>query len=274
MPVLAQGSGPVLTGHPRTTHPGATFTVISHPHKCVFVHIPKCGWQSIETAFLKDLGLDWRTRSPLLLRSNDIAEVGPPRLAHLTATQYVKYHYISQALFDQYFTFGIVRNPWQRIISYYHYLGYLVSFKKFVCDILPNKLWQTHFWFVAPQSSYVNDEDSEIMVKRIRQLEELNTEFSEITAETEIQTPLTNVNLSRPDLAKPRLGHRLWLLCKTLSGENVADLRSVRTNSVFSTIMSRQDYFNHWHEYFDEETKSTIASLYRENLETFDFAFA
>ena len=31
--------------------------MISHEHKTVFIHIPKCGGQSVETCFLDDLGL-------------------------------------------------------------------------------------------------------------------------------------------------------------------------------------------------------------------------
>ena len=55
-------------------------TVISHEHRCVFVHIPKCAGQSIETVFLEDLGLDWSNRSILLLRPNECPDIGPPRL--------------------------------------------------------------------------------------------------------------------------------------------------------------------------------------------------
>ena len=62
---------------------GGQAGMISHPHRTVFVHIPKCGGQSIETAFLADLGLGWKSRAPLLMGANDRPELGPPRLSHL-----------------------------------------------------------------------------------------------------------------------------------------------------------------------------------------------
>jgi hypothetical protein len=58
--------------------------MISHKRKCVFVHIPKCAGQSIESVFVNDAGLTWEDRAPLLLRPNANNRVGLPFLAHLT----------------------------------------------------------------------------------------------------------------------------------------------------------------------------------------------
>ena len=98
--------------------------MICHHYKCVFVHIPKNAGQSIEHVFLNLLNLTWETRAPLLLRCNDRLELGPPRLAHLKADEYVRYNYLTQEMFNDYFKFSFVRNPWSRIISIYKYLGF------------------------------------------------------------------------------------------------------------------------------------------------------
>jgi len=68
--------------------------VISHDHKFIFIHVPKTGGTSIENA----LGLS-----------------GP---RHNTALEYLN-HY--PEIWESYFTFSFVRNPWDRLFSYYNF---------------------------------------------------------------------------------------------------------------------------------------------------------
>ena len=73
--------------------------------------MPKAAGQSIEQVFIDALGLTTATRASLLLRKNVHPELGPPRLAHLKAGDYVRYHYLAPEQFKNYFTFSFVRNP-------------------------------------------------------------------------------------------------------------------------------------------------------------------
>jgi hypothetical protein len=89
--------------------------MISHRHRCIFVHIPKCGGTSIEDAIwpppqqrtLADLWAGY-DRNPY--------QTGG--LQHLCAT------HIRQEVgntFERYWKFAFVRNPWDRVISQYLY---------------------------------------------------------------------------------------------------------------------------------------------------------
>jgi hypothetical protein len=130
--------------------------MISHHHKAIFIHIPKTAGQSIERVFLELIGLNWKRRAPLLLRANDEPSLGPPRLAHLRAHEYVEYCYLPQELFDEYFIFSFVRNPWDRVISFYRYLGH--SRTHTLHDYVKEILWRERkdeWYFVAPQSKYI-----------------------------------------------------------------------------------------------------------------------
>lgn len=71
--------------------------MISHQHKCIFIHIQRCAGTSIET---------WLTGSNWWLHE--------ARTKHLIASQARK---IYASYWDEYFKFSIVRNPFSRVPS-------------------------------------------------------------------------------------------------------------------------------------------------------------
>lgn len=69
--------------------------MISHEHRCIFVHIPKTAGNSINRVF----GVGWENHKDLQ-----------------------RYHAETQPeAFETYFKFAIVRNPWDRLFSDYNY---------------------------------------------------------------------------------------------------------------------------------------------------------
>jgi len=80
--------------------------MISHKHKCIFVHIPRCGGTSMEISMVGDnwFKIDRTTK-------------------HLIASTAKK---IYEPYWDDYFKFSFVRNPWDRMVSmsrYSHFYG-------------------------------------------------------------------------------------------------------------------------------------------------------
>jgi len=188
--------------------------LISHFHRTIFVHVPKCGGQSIETAFLSDLGLDWETRAPLLLRQNDNPKLGPPRLAHLIARDYARYHYISDVLFRSYYSFAVLRDPVARTVSLYNFLlarGMLrgaMSFDSFLFEWLPRQMQHrgaraeeqnspAHgFFFVRPQVDFIMDHEGEVCVSDVFLLETLGQDYPIIQRKAGLKTALGHANRS------------------------------------------------------------------------------
>ena len=68
--------------------------MINHKHKFIFIHINKCGGTSIDKVFS-----------------------GKFR-GHKKAFDYKK---LNPKEFENYFKFTFVRNPWDRVVSFYHY---------------------------------------------------------------------------------------------------------------------------------------------------------
>lgn len=173
--------------------------MISHHHKCIFIHIPKNAGQSIEHVFLRLLGLNWDTRAPLLLRQNDRPELGPPRLAHLKWHEYVDCQYVPQEMFESYFKFAFVRNPWARVVSMYKYLGYRekLAFKDFLMGPFKAAFHSRDGWFLGPQSDYIYSDDGTLQVDFVGRFETLQDDFKTVCRKLGIEeTQLPHVNRS------------------------------------------------------------------------------
>jgi len=228
--------------------------MISHHHKCIFVHIPKTGGQSIEHIFLNLLDLTWATRAPLLLRHNDNSKLGPPRLAHLTALEYLKHKYISPNLFDEYFKFSFVRNPWSRVVSFYNYKKYygLYSFKKFAMSFLPRTLWNKEYWFVAPQNEFILSAHGELLVNYIGKFERLQNDFNNVSDALRIpQSLLPHINNSRQTFRYALNNPKTFV----------------------QKILKKEAGHKKYTTYFDNETREFIADLYKTDIEYFNYTF-
>lgn len=155
--------------------------MISHEHKTIFVHIPKTAGESIALYFLEDLGLDWKRKSSLMMFHDFSAKQEPRNMTHLKAHQYLDYHFVSKHIFDDYFKFSFVRNPWSRVVSFYKYMSYnrVVSFKIFVSKLLPEFVALNNF-FVAPQAEYIYDNNGDLLVDFVGRFESLQKDFDTV----------------------------------------------------------------------------------------------
>ena len=100
--------------------------MIDHKHKFIFIHINKCGGTSIDEHFTENFK-DTQKHLSTKLNPNE---------------------------FDNYFKFTFVRNPWDRVVSFYHYqlkrkwdyypFDETVPFKKFVKNLVDTNAKQLH----------------------------------------------------------------------------------------------------------------------------------
>lgn len=99
--------------------------IISFRHRYVFVHIPKTGGTSLSLALEEKLGKD-----DFSVGDTPKARNRRKRLQGVKSTGRIWKHstlkdipgLIDEATLDQMRVFTIVRNPWDRMVSYYHWL--------------------------------------------------------------------------------------------------------------------------------------------------------
>jgi len=235
--------------------------MICHHFRCIFVHVPRCAGQSIEHVFLKLLGLNWETRAPLLLRFNDTPELGPPRLAHLKAREYVQCKYVPSWQFEEYFKFSFVRNPWERMVSIYKYQHRWRKkshgFKNFLLGEFKNKIWHRKQWFVAPQSDFVCNDEGEIIVDFLGRFENLQIDFNHACQQIGVPaTELPHVNTSTMNESK-----------LVRHPGNFFKRRSADVGR--ETTPRHKNYRDH----YDDESREFVARVYKRDIDLFEYEF-
>jgi hypothetical protein len=185
--------------------------LISNDFKFFFVHIPKCGGTSVNTAF---------------------SAYG---MGHLTANEYKKKY---PDKWKRYKTFTIIRNPYDYVWSLYsfwsslnrrsfcvpdmiNYLGWrkyvAAEFSKMVdsfdsfLDMIPTLMnieWNCVHHF-KPQSRMIYDTDNSLMVDRVARLESIDTEWDSLMnwlGCNGIKLPHTNKRVSdKPTFTRDQL---------------------------------------------------------------------
>lgn len=240
--------------------------MISRAHSTVFIHIPKAAGQSVEQAFLDDLGLSWEARNGLLLRANDDPSRGPPRLSHLTAEEYVALGHLSQSEWDAFFRFAVVRDPYSRAVSLYRHLGSHLSYSDWVATWLTDTIaaapGQRARWFVRPQVEFLCDASGHLLVHDLLRFETLAVDFAQLTRTVGLRShllPRRNTTGNRPQPyidARPTLMDRLS--------------RRMR-RPLFGSRTSQHD---RWPDYYDGKTADRIATLYAGDFSAFGYPVA
>jgi Sulfotransferase family len=239
--------------------------VLCHHYKCLFIHIPKTAGQSIEHIFLRQLGLTWETRAPLLLRYNDRPELGPPMLMHLKAADYVRCRYMTEEQFGGYFKFAFVRNPWDRMVSFYRYLGLSnrMDFTPFVTTIFRNQIWNTGAWFVGPQYEYVCNEQGELVADFIGTFENIQSDFDQICQKVGLGAQaIPHLNPST-ESERRGVGPDVLLREIGLSPQDAEGAEAPRAMPLAS-----------YQAYYDDTSTQMVADLYRKDIDLFGYDFA
>jgi hypothetical protein len=216
---------------------------VSHPHKTIFVHIPKTAGTSAEAVLgmhgdKTDIGV-----KPYFNQQLDYERLYGRQMQHMTA-QGIKAALNDDAAFDSYFKFTIVRNPWDRLVSALAWTdqkwarGEELSAAEFdskiqqICAVFraaggegkPRLLPE----YLYPQYFYVVDASARLMVDYIARYENLEADWR--------------------------------VICERL-GVNLTLPRRMKSH--------HRDY----RQYYSEQTRCLVADIYATDLRLFHYEF-
>jgi chondroitin 4-sulfotransferase 11 len=153
---------------------------VSDKYKCIFIHIPKCAGTSIEKEL--DIYGDWQNPDFNMLFGTIHQYNYEFELQHLTTRQMLLYNYININKFMDYYKFSFVRNPWDKAISAYLYMGgtegvythsnfkmFLIETRKQIANFKKDAVW----CHMAPQNWFLFDDTGNKLVDYVGRFENL-----------------------------------------------------------------------------------------------------
>lgn len=193
--------------------------IISYSHKFIFIHVYKVAGSSVTNSLKK-----YATNIP------NLTEIGST-FHHITARELKQK--LPKNIYNSFFKFAFVRNPWDWLVSDYHFIKQfgsnkfrhriikLLSFEQFVIYKFLNPLRNY-------QKDFVIDNGGSIIIDFIGRFENLENDFALICKKIGIQEQL------------PHLGRSKHLQYKN---------------------------------YYNEKTKKLVYKAYRGDIKLFNYAF-
>jgi len=154
--------------------------ILSHKLKFLFIAVPKTGTHAYRFALRPHLGESDEEQVGLFVNkrfSND--EIAKIKHGHITAGQMKKV--LDPKIWNTYYKYAVVRNPWDRYISFCFFMHRKnPDFQKnpttFLNRIIENPKARKRILFV-PQSEFLYDDNGELLVDELGRFENLQTSY-------------------------------------------------------------------------------------------------
>ncbi len=185
--------------------------LISYQKRFIFVHVPKVAGSSIRDAIQRyayrpDMYLWNRVLRKLGLRARLPASPIYSLSTHSTAGE--AKHHLPSEVFAGFFKFAFVRNPWDHLVSKYHFIlkrpphrhyeivRTLSCFRDYVRWLEENPGEALHG---ALQKYFVTDHSGQMLVDFLGRYENLQDDFQTACRRVGIHATLPHVNVSKHD---------------------------------------------------------------------------
>jgi len=232
--------------------------MVSHYYKCIFIHIPKSAGTSIKSLLGKKeiTKLSKDHINPFFLGDKKFEPPAP----HLRAIDYLKYKYVTKEIFDKYFKFAFVRNPWDRLVSEYKFRHHprKCNFKTYLFHHFPTPSWSDEYCHILPQYDFLYDNNDNLLVDFVGRYENLKQDFNKVCdilgiSERNLSHENKSLSLKRNFLKNP--------------------VETVKILIDLLSITARKNTYSSYVEYYDEESKEYVAELYKKDIEAFNYNF-
>jgi len=174
--------------------------LLSHSHRFIFIHNYRVAGTSIRKS------LDKYVRKPLLRRIFGAIGVGNKLTHHKWKTfpAHIKANELKRILpadlYDAFYKFAFVRNPWDWQVSLYHYMLKNKSHRQHTLISAMKSFDEYIVWRVSEgkvlQKDFVTDSEDTMIVDFVGRYENLNNDFLQVCKVLNINASLPHINKS------------------------------------------------------------------------------
>jgi hypothetical protein len=206
--------------------------IISHKYKFIFFAIPKTGTHSIRFALRPHLGSEDEEHVGLYHHSRLNIDAFKDRINGHMSVKEIR-PYISDEIWNTYYKFCFVRNPWDRFVSAVFFKNKEIQEnEKYAAALMKYTIEEastTKGMFYRPQTGYLTNDEEQLAMDFIGKTETIQADYNKI--------------------------------CKYL-GIPSQQLEQVNTSK-------HKDYSR----YYDTELKEKVANFYQQDIENFNYQF-
>jgi len=185
--------------------------LISHSHRFIFFHVAKTGGMSVRSALLPytEEPARFKIKRPPAQKAgqpNPFYAVWEALLLHAMARDVQKE--VPSTIFDSYYKFAFVRNPWDWQVSMYNFILSEPSHIRHSLVVSFGSFDRYLDWVVATDSPYpkgatkfqyetLTDSDGRLLVNYVGRFETLAQDFAQVCHQVGLTTRLPHLNSSQ-----------------------------------------------------------------------------
>jgi hypothetical protein len=157
--------------------------IISHKYKFIFTAIPKTATHAIRFALRPHLGEEDLEQVGLFIKKAfPFKETAGIPHGHIKCKEIKPL--LTPEIWDNYFKFAIVRNPYDRFVSYCAFTNlnnpdFVKNPQSYMYRALLDKKTHKSLWFI-PQHEYITNEEGELIVDYVGRQEELENSYQHV----------------------------------------------------------------------------------------------